>query len=202
MNSKPEPHVRVVENLQRLYSVVISLAIAEALRRAYGDFMGKDLSEIFLNLKTINILSLLVTIIPFYHGANRYIEATYLTGEREAKPVALLFDFLFLFFEGVGFFFLALFIDNLKYFCGCLIVVLLFDFVWSISTKFTEVNKNKTKFKMSFIWHWGALNVVFSVILGFVILYIGASSIWPFLIILIRSILDYRLSWNFYFGKK
>src|ERR1051325_6616791 len=97
---------RSVDNLQRLYSVVVSLAVTEILRRlligyaAGGTIAGYK--EWFM------FVSLIFTAVPFYHGANRYLDATYVIGERSAKHYALMVDFIMLFFEGLLFFGLAM----------------------------------------------------------------------------------------------
>ena len=82
-----EARKRSVDNLQRLYAVVISLAVTEAVRRTVFGSQSTDppeLSAISANQWLI-LTSFLLTVIPFYHGANRYLDATYVTKERSAS---------------------------------------------------------------------------------------------------------------------
>src|SRR5262245_6898700 len=101
-----EARKRSVDNLQRLYTVVVSLAVTESLRRLLANF-GTGGSVAGLK-EWLMFVSLIFTLVPFYHGANRYLDATYVTDERSAKRSALLIDFIFLFCEGLLFFGLAM----------------------------------------------------------------------------------------------
>ena len=92
---------RSVDNLQRLYAFVMSLAFAESLRRS---LLTRD-NNVDLSIanwdRWLMCLALIVTVIPFYHGANRYLDATYVTGERTAKRFSLMVDFIFLFVQAL-----------------------------------------------------------------------------------------------------
>src|SRR6476661_3705790 len=90
MNAPPDMktvRTRSVDNLQRLYTVVISLALTEYLRRLLTQ--SAEANEATGYNGWLMFVSLIFTVVPFYHGANRYLDATYVTGERAAKPGAL-----------------------------------------------------------------------------------------------------------------
>lgn len=93
-----EVRKRSVDNLQLLYTVVVSLAVTDMLQHflagpsgiSIPDFSGIGLAQWLM------AVSFLFTIVPFYHGASRYLDATYITGERKAQRAALLIDFVML----------------------------------------------------------------------------------------------------------
>jgi uncharacterized membrane protein YbaN (DUF454 family) len=196
---------RSVNNLQRLYTVVISLAITVSLKNlfedvfGYGPHPGRGLlvfSGYYEHL--LRFISFIVTVVPFFHGANRYLDETYVTGESKARRYALLIDFIALFLEGLGIFVLAMYarIDNNFY--AVLTGVLLFDIVWVLSTYITaEGDKPKIK------W-WAVVNIL-TVFAIFIFLW---SSLWPnetvrswmlMFICVVRTALDYMLVWPLYY---
>lgn len=167
---------RSVNNLQRLYAVVISLAITVSLKNLFEDVFGYgttpgkgilDFPEYCEHL--LRFISFIVTVVPFFHGANRYLDETYMTGKSRAVGYALLIDFVALFIEGLGIFVLAMYarIDNNFY--AVLTIVLLFDIVWVLSTYITAAG-DKPKIK----W-WAVVNII-TVFTIFIFLW---SSLWP-----------------------
>ena len=117
-----ESRKRSIDNLQRIYTFVVSLSVAEALRRVLADLPKVPELDVWLRLGVV-----LVTVIPFYHGANRYLDATYVTGERSSVRYALLVDFLFLFVEAILFFVLSLVIREESWFYIVFVILLAID---------------------------------------------------------------------------
>jgi uncharacterized membrane protein len=194
---------RSVDNLQRLYTFVVSLALAESLRRT---LLSNDIVQLVWSNKWVMFLSLIFTVIPFYHGANRYLDATYVTGERTAKRYSLMVDFLFLFLQGLLLFTLALIItndpslitDHDTYFFSGLALLLFIDIIWVlVTTVITEDKRDDGTPSESNYQIWALLNVV-AVILIFVLVY---YELWTWLLVLTfgRSVLDYLISHNFYY---
>jgi hypothetical protein len=193
---------RSIDNLQRLYTVVVSLAITESLRRLFLTTQTLTLSDIAA------VLSLIATIIPFYHGANRYLDATYVTGERsEPKSGALMADFIAIFIEGIAFFILAVLISNTKVFFSILAGLFMFDALWVSFTKLTE-NIEEKKVGPSYR-KWAVINIIFGI---FILISIWSNLLkWQFwetetvkLIALacaaiLRTVLDYIQVWRFYY---
>ena len=104
---------RSVGHLQRVYGIVVSLAIATSLKALFGDMVGPQ-GEIQLTAHSAHLFrfwSFIVTVVPFFHGANRYLDMTYVTQERKIPKFrfALLVDFLALFIEAIFIFCLAMF---------------------------------------------------------------------------------------------
>lgn len=87
-----------VRNLGALYSVVVGVALAFAMENiidpaALGSPFRWELLPLFFTL--------VVTLVPFYHGALRHLDVTYVEhGGADVKAGALLADFLLLFLEG------------------------------------------------------------------------------------------------------
>lgn len=92
---------RSVNNLQRLYAIVVSLSIAYTLKGLIEVISASGLTNIveYYN-ELFMFISFIFIVIPFFHGANRYLDATYVTGERNATHYGLLVDFIALFCRG------------------------------------------------------------------------------------------------------
>jgi hypothetical protein len=199
MNS--EARKRSVENLQRVYTIVISLAIVESLRRL---FQSVDGLPDFPSL--VSVICLLFTIVPFYHGANRYLDSTYVTGERSAKPHALILDFVILFLEGLIFFILSLLILNTQLFFTLLAFLFIIDAGWVWITRYTSTGE--TEIDNLYI-SWSIVNFIAA---GLLLISMWSNllnwSLWKtetvelifvLMVVVIRSILDYVTVWNFYY---
>ncbi|RYG98673.1 MAG: hypothetical protein EON58_06425 [Alphaproteobacteria bacterium] len=192
-----EARKRSVDNLQRLYTVVVSLAITELLKRLFhpaADAPKAGLSEWLM------LTSFIVTIIPFYHGANRYLDATYVTGERSAKHGALMLDFIALFLEGILLFVLGLFASNATIFYTILGALFVFDAAWVGLTRLTT---NGNESVASYV-KWAGVNVVAALAVT------GASWTTFFktpereaafltIICVFRTVYDYYSVWSFYY---
>ena len=103
----PAEMQRLVDNLSRMYAVIVGLAIVEGLKKFLNivptgsarvgvvpqpkwDFLPEAFATFF-------------TILAFFHGMNRYMDATYLPGPGRVldRPAMLLlmFDFTMFFIE-------------------------------------------------------------------------------------------------------
>lgn len=199
-----ESRKRSVDNLQRVYTVVISLAITESLRRLLSDF--GDNGQLPEYASVVAVISLIFTIIPFYHGANRYLDSTYVTGERLAKSGALMLDFVAIFIEGVTFFILSLLIKSTIIFFTVLAALFLFDSFWVWLTRLTsnsEVDKG-LEYKL-----WATINIVSALFL--LVSFWSNVFNWSFwtspmvqvsaagITAITRTIFDYVTVWNFYY---
>ena len=100
-----------VESLQRLYAIVVALAVAECLRRFLLDPTSNEFAVQWNHWPAF--VAFLFTVIPFFHGMNRHLEEAYLIADpRRAPQVALLLlDFLVFFVEACVLFALAAMLD-------------------------------------------------------------------------------------------
>lgn len=204
MNGKPydakEARKRSVDNLQRLYTVVVSLAVTEMLRRMLNPPAADYASWLMF-------CSFLFTVVPFYHGANRYLDATYVTGERTAKHFALMFDFIFLFLEGLLLFALAMQAPNRELFYTLLAALFVFDAIWVGFTNFTGEHESD---KVPSYTKWAIVNIAAAAML--------MVSVWSNLFVefwandlaknvalvvtaIGRTCYDYISVWSFYYPR-
>ena len=82
---------RSIDALQRLYTIVVGLAVTEALRKFIAPTPA---APWWTDWRALIIF--LITIVPFYHGANGHLDQTYLygfDGRRREKRYALVIDF-------------------------------------------------------------------------------------------------------------
>lgn len=207
MNSTKSARERSVGSLQMLYTVVVSIALTESLRRLVSVIEKNSFLNWYDNL--LMFLSFAVTVIPFYHGANRYLDSTYVTNEKQPKQYALLIDFLMLFTEGLLLFILAMTSDNPMIFYSLLAGLFIFDAGWVGLTRLIKVDEEAAGPKYL---KWAGINV-FAAILIFVFVWSRLFSweLWLnpyvknialFLVAIVRTIYDYRSVWSFYYPKE
>lgn len=198
---------RSVSNLQRLYVIVVSLAVTQHLRHLIDlviqvGFVNFDkyYSDLFI------FISFILIVVPFFHGANRYLDATYVTGERFGKAHGLLVDFVALFCQGMILYIMAIVASNREVFYTTLAVLLFLDTIWVVLTRITvEVESQQ----QPHYWRWARINGL----VGTAILLAAWSDLtywkqWPVELIrnilllglvVARTIYDYVLVWDFYY---
>jgi hypothetical protein len=204
MKDLREARKRSVDNLQRLYTVVVSLAVTESLRSLLVGFKATNIVADYT--QWLMFLSLIVTVVPFYHGANRYLDATYVTGERSANQYALMVDFIFLFFEGLLFFGLAMVTSNEALFYSVLSCLFLLDIIWVGATNLTASSEAD---KMQGYKGWAFINFfAFAALLIFVWSNLLNWEFWttPTVksialvgVAVARTVFDYLRVWRFYY---
>lgn len=196
---------RVVRNFEQLYSVAIVLALGRAIENivrdanAPGRILGPGSLPAFV--------ALFVTLVPFYHGAMRHLDRTYVQeGGKNVRTGTLLADFLLLFVEGTIFFVVAELLPNARAAAWGIVVLLLLDAVWGIAVFAVFYRRRQWRAEM----RWVALNLVFAPSLALFLLFgpdrAGGSLDLPVAIALMaitiaRSTLDYATSWDFYFPR-
>jgi hypothetical protein len=197
---------RSVDSLQRLYTVVVSLALAESLRSLLtGIVVGVPVGY----ERWLMFSSLIFTVVPFYHGANRYLDATYVTQERSAKPGALMIDFLILFLEGLGIFAISMLAPKgPEIFYTILAALFVLDAVWVGVTVLTSSSEED---KFPGYKKWALLNILAAMVLLFIvwsdvldILHFKtdvAKNIALMSVAILRTMYDYIKVWSFYYPK-
>jgi hypothetical protein len=191
---------RSIDSLQRLYTIVVGLAVTEALRK-FLTIAPPEPWWAYWRALTI----LLITIVPFYHGANGHLDQTYLygfDGRRREKRYALLIDFFVLFVEGVLFFVLALSLNDFDRFVRLFQAILLADVLWA---SFVYISGDSAKKDAAHASRWGLLNLGTLIAIGFV-----HDSTWfadstkanyVFGCAVLRFALDYYINWDFYIAR-
>jgi hypothetical protein len=195
-----------VRNLQNLYSIVVGLGLSLSIY----NLVDTSREGVPFKLELLPFFfSFLLTLIPFYHGALRHLDATYVErGGRQVRSGALLADFALLFFESCILLGLAVLLPIPRFFAWGFVILLTLDTIWGflVYLVFSQDAKPKPELR------WALINFVTAVILSicFVIIDIfppvagaGELKLWViiFSVSFIRTIVDYRLCWNFYFPK-
>ena len=150
-----------------------------------------------INIKSLPTFAALVfTIIPFHHGASRYLDETYIR-KSPGRPLAGLIDFFFFFIEAIIFYVMALLISQPKPFFFVLSALFGIDIIWLVFVYFTEPESFKK------IRWWLLLNTIMVLVL----LVVNAGTFmadnaykWIVLaaLVLIRTVIDYKSEWAYY----
>lgn len=192
-----------VKQLCELYNVVIGVALSIGVYNAFAPLNGPSVFESYDHL--FNFMTFIALIIPFYHGAVRHLYATYVEEDasKNIKSWAVFFDFLVLFGEGCAFVYLAAYIGQIEAFFWGVVVLLAIDCVWGVfaSIGFAGSQSQAAELK------WAGLNFVTIIVVCIVVLLVVngiygwcyQSAIALLLLILLRTAVDYWLSWEFYF---
>jgi hypothetical protein len=191
-----------VTQLAELYNVVIGVALS------LGIYDSVDKNGPIFPVKggqIINLATLLIILVPFYHGAVRHLFATYVEGggSTRIKNGALIADFFLLFLEGCLFVLLASVLGSTEKFAIVLISLLFLDSVWGFLAwlAFTGANAQHAE------RIWALTNIVTAVIIVVILSFDESAFVAkPLLaqvgllaIISARTIVDYCTSWTFYF---
>lgn len=185
-----------------IYAVIVALAIGKAVQATFIDTstgLFKFDSSLFNYLPAF--LTFVFTIVPFYHGMNRYLDKCYIENNERHVEGALLFDFLVFFFEAsILFSFSTSIKSGLQSFL-VLGLLLLVDVLWALVSHWIHYRK----FKPSVI-RWATINSI-AIVVG-IFIYLNESSYAkenkPFLLFIVavlRSAFDYGFLWRFYFPK-
>ena len=196
-----------VKHLASLYTVVVGIALASGIYNLI-DPRGHVLP---FNKETFfTFVAFLVTLFPFYHGALRHLDKTYIEEPVEKiQDGALMADFLILFIEGCFFLALSGLIKTPILFAWGIVMLLGVDVLWSFIVHLI-FKKNLNENNMKPESKWAIINMVTIV---FLLLYLVLMNIYPstkdvnllqvssvFLIILsFRTIIDYCWTWKIYF---
>jgi hypothetical protein len=188
-----------VEHLQGLYSVVVALSLTLAAERLFPiEKDGPSPARAF-----VLAAALLVTLIPFYHGALRHLDELYGHGTGQAAhSFSVLVDFLLLFLESCVFLAMGASITQKSDVFGWLFFALLtLDVAWAyVTTTFLVTPAQRAAPKM-----WLKVNLGFGLtLLASLVLFRVAwpqSDAWPYVILVValaRTATDYAFSWKFY----
>src|SRR6267154_31411 len=195
------PAERSVDWLQRLYAVVIGLALTEGFKNIVNAtnsaLPNASIFERVLRVETWPFIALIFTIVPFFHGANRHLDDLYVFRNATVKDFALLIDFLFFFIQGAVFYWMALVIQNPRHFFQVYCALLVLDIVWAMSVFFyAEAGWKRVK-----TWVWINL-IAFSVAALFLatpLLNANAQVHAVGVVAVVRTVFDYAYQWHSYY---
>lgn len=188
------------EALQGLYTVTVGLSLTIGVERLFpGELHGT------LEAGAVStFIAFLATLLPFYHGALRHLDQTYIhLGDGRPPPRWLLFvDFLTLFLEACLLISMGATVEQPGTFLVLLLILLLLDIIWLQIPRFAgSAVDDKPE------WGWTVVNLP-ALAVG-VLLFVAAgrsalvsSDVLPFLVALfamMRTIFDYFWNWKWYF---
>lgn len=188
---------RSVDSLQKIYAVIVALAIGETVKKAFKDVTTLD--NIGASLEGVSIpalLSFFIVIVPFYHGMNRHLDLCYLERKDTTLHGGLILDFLIFCIEASILFVFSSFLHSGIESFIILGILLLVDILWSSISYLLHYRG----FAPS-VLNWVIINLV-TLFLGYFIYvsnFTDAKEWSLFVIALARTILDYALCWRFYF---
>jgi hypothetical protein len=189
---------RSVDSVQKIYAVVIALAISQAIQSLLKDPTGAtDLGLQRLSSGLPAFLAFLVTLVPFWHGMNRHLDRCYLEKTDAVVQGALLLDFVTFFVEATFLFAagwsLRSGIDPFRY-LGYLLCV---DMLWAfISHQIHFPGKKSHAVK------WSTINIAAMFLAILLVAYpFERKPLVLTVVAVMRSIADYALCWDFYFPR-
>jgi hypothetical protein len=193
-----ESQKRSVEHLQGLYSVVVALALSLAADRLLP---GSDRVARARGFELA--AALVVTLIPFYHGALRHLDDVYGPGSGSAAhSFSVLIDFLLLFVESCAFLALSVSIKQPWTFAWLFLALLALDVLWAyLTTTFLAARPQQAAPTT-----WLKVNLGFGLTLLAILVSLsvggwGSPGVVAYVALLLataRTAVDYALSWKFY----
>lgn len=197
--------VSSVGHLQTLYTVVVGVALTVALEDISATGSGQ--TSLLSSVDAVLLLvAFIATLLPFYHGALRHLDVTWIEKEgRDVKSGALLADFVILFVEGCLFLLIARQLSSPFHFGAGLAALLAIDVIWGVvaHAAFTQPGADKAE------WKWVQNNVVAVIALLALLFSVKtwvaqpAQVTWTvvglLIVALVRTIVDYVRSWDFYY---
>jgi hypothetical protein len=196
---------RSVDAIIRLHGIVIALALTTATTAFVKPLIGSAAPPLtvdtFLSPLSLQYITLLVTVIPFYHGANRHMDVAHVFAPAHRfHALAIMLDFLLLFAEAIEFFALALSLGDTKSFQFILFVLIVTDTIWG----FISLTTAKDTVSTQTIGRWLGLNAAFFLwLLAATRASIFSPDAQPGLICaaaIVRTVADYALNRRFYFN--
>lgn len=184
---------RSVDSLQKIYAVIIGLALTETLKKVIGLSGDAQISSHGI----MSLISLLALVVPFYHGMNRHLDICYLEKPNDNPIVrgALLLDFFVFCIESCLLFVFIKHIDEPIGGFKILGWILIVDIIWGIISNFIHYRTMKGVIK------WAIINII-TIILGILIIdtdCIKDTTKILTILAVVRTVADYYICWDFYF---
>jgi len=186
---------RSVDSLQKIYAVIIALAISQSITKTFSIEDGKIISEDFVrSLPTL--VSFFAFVVPFYHGMNRHLDNCYVQKVGKMIQGALLFDFfIFCVESSLLFAFTQTLPQELKGFV-LIALMLIVDMFWGFISHWIHYKEYTPSIR-----RWSVINFI-TLVIGIVIYSINILDNKPLILMLLsllRLMADYYFCWRFYF---
>lgn len=181
------------------FSIVLALALGEAFKQCVSEAHRGDIQWDRL----LALFTFLLLILPFYQGMNRYLLQTYggPAASSNQAAVFLIIDGVAFMAESALFFAMSRNLANSRwvYFYCIVLALLAVDTIWGLLAL-----QHATSGASVAIRSWIKLNAVSCVFL-LLLIWLGrrfpafAVALVSAFAMLVRTILDYIISWDFYF---
>lgn len=193
-----------VRSLQNLYTVVVGLALSMAVGRFVA---AVDVARAVFAPSLFNFLSFLLTLVPFYHGALRHLDITYVeNAKQQPRKGALAIDFWLLFLEACVVLALAIWISEPEFFPWGMAALFLLDTIWGGVTYIAVTADARTNHESRWAW----INIIAFFLLTILCVLLD---LWPIgnrgetdkasfvllVLCLVRTIVDYSWCWSTYY---
>jgi hypothetical protein len=189
---------RSIDSLQRIYAVIVGLAMTEAIRRSFLNLASNEIEIHYEHLP--EFIAFIFTAVPFVHGMNRHMDKVLNTSLEEKKQWLLFFllvDFLFFLIESCVLVLIAISLTSTSklQFFQILMTLFVIDIVWALLT---------WRITKTVVFKWLGVNIV-TVALYMIVIYWFAyipaeQKPWVLMgIAVLRTLLDYYLARAFYF---
>jgi hypothetical protein len=187
---------RSVDSIQKIYAVVIALAISQAIQSLLkGSNATTDLNLGQLSSGLPGFVAFLVTLVPFWHGMNRHLDRCYLEKTHAVVQGALLLDFVIFFVEAIFLFAAGWSLRSGIVTFYCLGSLLWIDMLWAFVSHQIHFPGRK-----SHAVKWSTINVISIVVAVLIVAFpFQGKPLVLAVIAVLRSIVDYALCWDFYF---
>jgi len=190
---------RTVDALQRVYAIVIALALTTAVKlliEILGITQGSGSAGRDVASATLLFIAFLFTLVVFYHGMNRHLDDTFVTGESKLqRPILLLVDIFVFLVEGSLLVVMASTINNPGAFFYAWSVLLVVDILWGLYLYLVIRRVAPSK--------WILNNTIFLAVAWVLWLLILPQNVAMIAIVeIMRNIVDYRINWAFYFPNR
>jgi hypothetical protein len=200
--------MRSVDTLQRLYTMIMALALLPSISQVLsipplgqGQIAGASIQFRYELLPTF--IAMIVTFVPFYHGASRYLDEAYIFGDKalasnKLNKLAVATDGALFFLHALAFYALALTLAEPPVCFSFLAAILILDCVWVITAQLHPHSRLSSRFLLTWLW----LNIPSAVILVVIVVTPLAQILWLRWVIAagltVRTAIDYWLCWSFF----
>lgn len=194
-----QANTRTVDALQRVYGMVIALALTTAVKvviEAVGLIAPKPQTGAETSQTAVLFGAFLMTLVVFYHGMNRHLDDTFVIGENAVESrLPLLVDIFVFLLEGALLVAMAYAIPAPETFLHVWTGLLAIDILWGLYVYVIVERTAPAK--------WVLNNAIFLAAAWVVWLRIApGQAIALGTVEMLRSVVDYRINWSFYFPRR
>lgn len=192
-------NMRTVDALQRVYAMVIALALITAvtlLIEVIGVIKSSKGAQAEFVPTALMFIAFLSTLVSFYHGMNRHLDDTFVIGDQTSPHRLPLLVDIFVFLVEAGLLVvMANTINSPKTFLYAWSVLLAIDIVWGLFVYLLVKRVAPAR--------WVANNFAFLALAWICWLFFFPQNVILIAVVeVLRSVIDYWLNWHFYFPKR